>query len=446
MSIVELSKIKIPTQVYVGFQGRRSEDEVPLGFMTPYDTTQAGLKRQATVDSWADCGDEKTFNSVVLDNVPMIGFKLGRAIRRQREWGGNSTYVRIEDPRGFELEITIENMVMMMSHNIIEDGEIMQECVWGREGTKNILLPINSEPYMDSLDTTRRLASKLSLKDVKAGDKIRLVTGEVGYYYGSLYPVFGTESHESTSVRFGWNACHNVDITFGHSIGSSKRYIFSTTDEDGVTTYSAHASLKVAEIVEAASIKMTPLQVEQFIAKESQKPNCRLVNHVNCAYRERFLGFSSTPTFETKYHKVQMTEEQIKTDIIYQRWNYHYAKRYVYLEAVNGLVLFLGNRELLEGNFVKPRDSVRTYANRVLVDNSANRDHYTRLAEPTVTVKGGWIGDESVVTETEVINRNYDRLELHVPDELVKQLFVVDVDVTLSTGTVLKYALGNAEY
>src|SRR5476651_207200 len=99
---MSLSSIKIPEKVYVGFQGRRSQDEVPLGFMTPYTDDAAGLKRRDTVDRWAaGYGREKTFNSVMLENKPMVGFKIGRAIRRSGGWNGSgASYIRIEDPRG----------------------------------------------------------------------------------------------------------------------------------------------------------------------------------------------------------------------------------------------------------------------------------------------------------------------------------------------------------
>ena len=252
----ELSTIKIPEKVYVGFQGRRTEDEIPLGFMTPYDETAAGKKRQATVDEWAKpyYGDSstKSFNSVIIDNKPMIGFKIGRAIRRHSRFGGNSTVVRIEDPRGFELEIGIENLVLLMSNNIMEDCELMQECLWGRDGSKNILLPINSEPYKEYLETQELISNKVSLKDVKIGDTIKVLGGETGVYLGSMYPF-----RKKTVANYEGPCIYEVDV----QIDEKKRYVVRYEEDDGTVSYEGYASLKVERIVKKTTTPLKPGEV-----------------------------------------------------------------------------------------------------------------------------------------------------------------------------------------
>ena len=220
--------IRIPEKVYVGFQGRRGEDEVPLGFMTPFTTDEAGAKRVASVDRWASGGYRQTkkFNSVTLENKPMIGFKVGRAIRRSGSWGGGgASYIRIEDPRGFELEITIENLTMCMIGNIIEDGEIIQECVWGRDGNKNILLTTNSEPFLNSVQTDSN-ATVVPLKSIKPG------------------------------------ATPNNQLQL-----ESKQYVIKQTDRNGVESLSHSATIKVGKIISSADTKLTPEEVEEIVKR-----------------------------------------------------------------------------------------------------------------------------------------------------------------------------------
>ena len=279
---MELSTIKIPEKVYVGFQGRRYQDEVPLGFMTPYTTDKAGEKRRATVDNWAagrGFGSNKTFNSVILENKPMIGFKIGRAIRRSGGWNSSgASFIRIEDPRGFELEITIENLAMCMNGNIIEDGELVQECVWGRDGNKNILLPINSDPYKDSVTTKSAIDSAISLRNVKPGDKIKLITGEEGIYLGGLYPLC-VDYYASTK-----------DVT-----ASGKRYVMKQTDRHGKVMYIGRASIKVGEIMEAATVKMTPAEIEKEVADAWKvDPDC----FEDTSNYNRICGFSTSDKLE----------------------------------------------------------------------------------------------------------------------------------------------------
>jgi hypothetical protein len=279
---MELSTIKIPEKVYIGFQGRRSQDEVPLGFMTPYTTDKAGEKRRATVDNWAKgygYGAQKTFNSVILENKPMIGFKIGRAIRRSGGWNSSgASFIRIEDPRGFELEITIENLAMCMAGNIIEDGELVQECVWGRDGNKNILLPINSEPYLDSVTTKSAIDNAISLRNIKPGDKIKLITGEEGVYFGGLFPLCVDHYATPRAIK-----------------PSAKRYVLKQTDRHGKVTYVGRASIKVGEIQEVAEAKMTPAEIELEIAEAWKvDPNC----FEDANNWDRICGFSTSDKIE----------------------------------------------------------------------------------------------------------------------------------------------------
>jgi hypothetical protein len=240
-----MTNIKIFPKVYVGFQGRRGVDEVPLGFLTPYTDDQAGQKRRDTVDAWAKgrYGGNKTFNSVELDNEPMIGFEVGRSIRRSGGWNGSgASYVRVKDPRGFELEITIENLVMIMNENLIDNGEIMAECVWGRDGNRNILLPTNSEPYKASKQMAKSLSEVISLKEVKPGDMIKLIDGTEGMYLGGMYALYRRPYYYYDSDLYV----------------SNKRYVIAEADGNLV----GRTTLKVSEIVKKADKKLTPAEIE----------------------------------------------------------------------------------------------------------------------------------------------------------------------------------------
>lgn len=241
-----MTNIKIFPKVYVGFQGRRGQDEVPLGFLTPHTDDAAGQKRRDTVDNWArGYGHSKTFNSVELDNEPMIGFEVGRSIRRSGGWNGSgASYVRVKDPRGFELEITIENLVMIMTGNLIDNGEIMTECVWGRDGNRNILLPTNSEPYRASKQMAKSLSEVISLKEVKPGDTIKLLDGTEGVYLGGMHALYKESYYRrETGLKV-----------------SNKRYVLREGDKlVGRTT------LKVSEIVNKVEKKLTSAEIETIV-------------------------------------------------------------------------------------------------------------------------------------------------------------------------------------
>lgn len=304
----ELSTIKIPEKVYVGFQGRRWQDEVPLGFMTPYTDDKAGEKRRATVDKWAKgYHNQKTFNSVIMENKPMIGFKIGRAIRRSRSWSSSgASKVRIEDPRGFELEITIENLVMLMDGNLIENGELVGECVWGRDGGDNILLPLNSEPYKHSMSTKAAISSAISLREINPGDHIKLITGEEGVYFGGMYPI-GRDTYGDDSQK--------VNV-------SNKRYVLKVKDTDGNDAYHAWSSIKVGDVLQRAEKKLTSLEMETEIAEAVAK-NPKCVNEHSNGY-SILVGFTCSNAVTTvKVDQVDFMETELTGAM-----NDYYAKHY----------------------------------------------------------------------------------------------------------------------
>ena len=149
----ENKSIRFPTHYYVGFVAREN-DVYPLGFQTPDGTDQAAQKRKATVDSWAA---RTKLPSRSYENKPLIGFKLAQTIRHGGGgWGQGSVKWRIHDPRGFELEITSNNLAQILAHTVIEEGEILQECMWARLGADNVLVPVESEVYKAAQTNTER--------------------------------------------------------------------------------------------------------------------------------------------------------------------------------------------------------------------------------------------------------------------------------------------------
>jgi hypothetical protein len=176
-------KLKLPEKLYCGFQ-QRSDDEL-LGFLTPFGTDAAFEKRKYTVDHWASriYRDQKNVDSKIFDNVLLDGYRLDRHIKRYG-WNGGNVVVRIEDPRGFEVEISVANLCKLIENNTIENGIIKAKCIWGREGSQNILLAENSQPYLDAIENTRRYENSVSLKDIQPGYKILLKNGVSGIYLG----------------------------------------------------------------------------------------------------------------------------------------------------------------------------------------------------------------------------------------------------------------------
>jgi hypothetical protein len=406
-----LSTIKIPEKVYVGFQGRRSEDEVPLGFMTPYTTDKAGQKRRDTVDNWAKgYGRDKTFNSVMLDNKPMIGFKIGRDIRRSGGWNGSgASYVRVADPRGFELEITIENLVMCMGSNLIDDGEILQECVWGRDGNRNILLPTNSEPFKDSIQTKAKLDTVISLRQVKPGDEVALVTGETGIYMGSMYPIHVDRWDQPRKFR----------------VGEAKRYVLKITDRHGVK-FEGRPAMKVTEIIKAADVKMTAIEIEkEIVAGLAVNPFC-CEDKSNTGYYNSTRGWMINSKY-TVVGKVEtdVTEFEIKNDAS------NFETRSVYASNNQNSVLDVSYN--FHDNFVASRHRKdRCY------DDGSKSGYQSYSYQRAYVYTTGLIGRPvDISTYVSSLSSN----TTHFEEVDVKRYFVLEFELKTETGEILKCML-----
>lgn len=177
-------EIKIPEKHYITFQVR--QHECPLAFMTPWGDDEASKKRMITANNWAS-GKIK-IEPKIVDNNPIVGFKIMHSVDRHSRFNRNIVW-RIEDPRGFELEISSGNMESIINECVIERGEIQEQCIWGRQKGINILLPINCDEYQQAVNNTKRTSSILSIKDVKIGNSVILHDGRLVKYLGKFYSV-----------------------------------------------------------------------------------------------------------------------------------------------------------------------------------------------------------------------------------------------------------------
>ena len=185
--------IKRPDEFYVGLR-EQGPGNLPLAFLTPYDTTKAFEKRKATVDLWA--GGNRYYGrsgSITLPsrnvaNTPLYGFRISESIKRTGGWNGGNVVWRIEDPRGFEWEISSSNMAQIIIQSGISAGGIInQRCIIGRIGSSNILIPEGTDLWnqMESDIELHNSRSKSStITNLSVGDYLTFSNGTNGVYLG----------------------------------------------------------------------------------------------------------------------------------------------------------------------------------------------------------------------------------------------------------------------
>lgn len=167
-------------------------DEAPLAFLT-YDTHDAASKKRIdTVKNWY--GSEKMCN---LDNPPLSGFTFVDVVSRYRT---KNKLMRVFDPRGFIVEVSIDILLEIMQSATIKNGVIQEKCFWARKGAENILIPENTLLHEQCLsETVYAKAANISTKNLKVGGLYINKDGKKYFYLGKLVLKVDEENTSSTA-------------------------------------------------------------------------------------------------------------------------------------------------------------------------------------------------------------------------------------------------------
>ena len=260
---MDVTKILIPSKHYVGLV-KRNNERLPLAFITPWGEDPAAKKRIATVDSWASSRyhNSPKMESQIIDNNPLIGFKLGASIRSS-DYGGYDKW-RIEDPRGFELEITSGNLAQLLSVGMIDKGEILDQCVWARYGKDNVLLSTNTDEYKNAVANTKVASCSASWKNAKLGDTVVLQNNIKGIWLGRMHYLYKNYGNISGNANIGddeltytANANHLI-----FAVETSTLYMFSSPKLSSIDSCEtpltkAEAEIKVNQLIADTNISKT---------------------------------------------------------------------------------------------------------------------------------------------------------------------------------------------
>ena len=156
--------IFIPKTIHVGFghpgwtwfDGKSApapRPDIELGFVI-YEDEKGKLRQQPSWDSWRD----KSVEPKKLDNVPTAGFMINKAAGGQRySWEQRQNYARVYDPRGFEFEVTMENLVFLLKATGYDKENGFGPVVYAWDRGKLVVLPTNSVEYEDSARKTKAI-------------------------------------------------------------------------------------------------------------------------------------------------------------------------------------------------------------------------------------------------------------------------------------------------
>lgn len=165
---MQTTSLFIPKRIKVGFQHRKDTYTEKLGYVIYYDE-KGKLRKEASWESWRS----KDIDPVEYDNVPTSGFTLNKKVGGYvNHWSNfRNAYVRVYDPRGFEFEISVQNLLYILENTSSIKGKGLEgEFVYCWDGPDLVLIPTSSPDYAQLVSLNeKRFNGKIAAKDLIVG-------------------------------------------------------------------------------------------------------------------------------------------------------------------------------------------------------------------------------------------------------------------------------------
>lgn len=179
------NQLFIPQKINIGFQNRTDTYTKMLAYVIYYDN-KGVLRKEKSWQSWRD----KKIKSIEYENKPTEGFVLNKGVggaRHSYGWNARNEYVRVFDPRGFEFEISVANLLFILQEtNSIKGKGLEGEFVYGWGGTELALLPISCEEYKNCVQYTDLQNEKITTKQLIPGCSYKTKKQEDLIYMGKF--------------------------------------------------------------------------------------------------------------------------------------------------------------------------------------------------------------------------------------------------------------------
>ena len=277
------ANIFIPKKINVGFQNRDDTYTGKLAYVIYYDE-KGKLRKEKSWNSWRD----QNIPNEEFDNVPISGFVLNKragGVEESYGWNTRKTYCRVYDPRNFEFEITIENLLYILENaNSIKGKGLEGDFVYGWSGKDLVLLPVEASDYKE-IEKYNNIVS--NNESIKAKDLIIGATyldkENKEYVYMGKYDYF--------SVGYQWiengeykTSKYYKDVPYGHfkinckcinDLNYGKYYWFAYKYDNNEWGFCQYKSISKNKIITCVNTKCSDDYAniyEQMIRNNSYSP------------------------------------------------------------------------------------------------------------------------------------------------------------------------------
>lgn len=178
----------IPEKIVVGYDKREDTYTGKLAYII-YNDEKGKLRKEASWNNWRD----KKINPDTFENIPTEGFVLNKNVGGYKSgWNHRQSAIRVYDPRGFEFEISLENLLYILEYSNSMKGKGLEgEFIYSWDGKDIVLLPCESSEYKEIKDYNELIRQniKLTAKTIVIGatyktDKLEtlIYLGRYNYY------------------------------------------------------------------------------------------------------------------------------------------------------------------------------------------------------------------------------------------------------------------------
>lgn len=182
------NQLLIPKKIKIGFQNRTDTYTGKLAYVTYFDL-KGVLRKEKSWEGWRD----KKIDPQEFDNEPTTGFVINKNVERYgwSSFSSDRSYIRIFDPRGFEFEITPENLIGILMTGDCSRRTLDGEFVYSWSGKELVLLPCAADEYQTSSKYTSLQTQKIGAKNLKEGATYTTKKMESVVYVGRFerYPL-----------------------------------------------------------------------------------------------------------------------------------------------------------------------------------------------------------------------------------------------------------------